>query len=451
MNTVAVVLLIFVMIAFNALYVAAEFATVGSRRSRIQEKAESGSGPAKGLLTIVHDPKRLDNYVAACQIGITLSSLVAGAYGQAQLIPVFEEWFGGASRAVAVLVVLLFITALQVVLGELLPKTVALRYPEALAIATLTPMRISQWLLRPLVAVFNGSAFTIMKRLGLHIDHSHSHVHSPSELAGLYRESAAGGLIDSAEREMLAGALSVTNRVVREIMTPRRRLEMVEGSTPIADALAELSASPYSRFPVTEGGEEIIGLVTLRQLFLANEQGSAATVADVAEEPMVVSEVFEVPALMATFSQQAIHVAIVVNEFGTVSGMVTREDAIEEVLGEFNDEFDIEPDPIEVTGSSVSVRGDVLLEVLAERFDLALPIDHVDTVSGFVWNHLGRQPVIGDTVTLTLKASFDADEPSGDAGAEPSQVQLRVDSVDGTLVDRVGFTLPAGEPGEDPA
>ncbi|MFW2382389.1 MAG: hemolysin family protein [Acidimicrobiales bacterium] len=445
MNAVVVLLLILLMVSFNALYVAAEFATVGSRRSRVQETAESGSGPAKSLLTILQDSKRLDNYVAACQIGITLSSLVAGAYGQAQLIPLFEDQFGSASPTIAVVVVLLFITALQVVLGELLPKTVALRYPEALAIATLTPMRISQWLLRPLVAIFNGSAFAIMDRLGLHIDHSHSHVHSPTELAGLYRESAAGGLIDSAEREMLAGALSVSNRVVREIMTPRRRLHMIEASTPIASALVELSASPYSRFPVTEDTEEIVGLVTLRDLFLANEEGTAATVAEIAESPLVVSEVFEVPPLVKTFSQQGLHVAIVVNEFGSVSGMVTREDAIEEILGEFNDEFDLEPDPITVVGSSVSVRGDVLLKVLNERFELALPIDQVDTVSGYVWHHLGRLPVVGDTVPLITGET----RPEREAGPNLAPPQLRVDSVDGTLVDRVSFALPVAGPSED--
>jgi CBS domain containing-hemolysin-like protein len=449
MNPVVVLLLILVMVGFNALYVAAEFATVGSRRSRIQETAETGSGPARSLLAILHDPERLDNYVAACQIGITLSSLVAGAYGQAQLIPLFEDRFGSASPTIAIVVVLLFITALQVVLGELLPKTVALRYPEALAIATLTPMRISQWLLRPLVAVFNGSAFAVMRRLGLHIDHSHSHVHSPAELAGLYRESAAGGLIDPAEREMLAGALSVSNRLVREIMTPRRRLVTIEASTPITEALAELSASPYSRFPVTEGGEEIIGLVTLRDLFLANEQATAATIADVAEEPMVVGEVFEVPSLMNTFSQQGIHVAIVVNEFGSISGMVTREDAIEEVLGEFNDEFDVEPDPITITGSSVSVRGDVLLKVLNERFELDLPVDQVDTVSGYVWRHLGRLPAVGDTVPLITRANLAAVE-SDDLDLARLHPPLRVDSVDGTLVDRVSFILRADERDEDP-
>ena len=452
MNTLVVLLLIFVMVGFNALYVAAEFATVGSRRSRVQETAETGRSPgAKGLLTILQDPKRLDNYVAACQIGITLSSLVAGAYGQAQLIPLFEERFGIASPTIAVVVVLLLITSFQVVLGELLPKTVALRYPEALAIATLKPMRISQWLLRPLVAIFNGSAFGIMGRLGLHIDHSHSHVHSPTELAGLYRESAASGLIDAAEREMLAGALSVTNRVVREIMTPRRRLLTIEASTPIPEALTELSASPYSRFPVTEDGEEIVGLVNLRDLFLANEQGTAATVADVAEEPMIVSEVFDVPPLMSTFSEQGVHVAMVVNEFGSISGMVTREDAIEEVFGEFNDEFDIEPDPITITGTSVSVRGDVLLTVLNQRFELALPVDQADTVSGYVWHHLGRLPAVGDTVPLIAGATAAATESTDDPDLERAHPPLRVDSVDGALVDRVSFTLSIDQPEADPA
>ncbi len=440
MNVAIVLALILVMVGFNALYVAAEFATVGARRSRVQEAAESGSGPAAGLLAILRDPQRLDNYVAACQIGITLSSLVAGAYGQAQLVPLLEERFESASRTVAVIIVLLFITSLQVVLGELLPKTIALRYPETLAIGTLTPMRISQWLLRPFVAVFNGSAFAIMRLLGLHIDHSHSHVHSPTELAGLYRESAAGGLIDTDEREMLTGALAVSNRVVREIMTPRRRLVTIEAATPISEALDEFSASPYSRFPVTEDGEEVVGLVTLRDLFLTNEKETPATVGEIASEPMVVSEVFEVPLLMNAFAQRGIHVAMVVNEFGSISGMVTREDAIEEVFGEFYDEFDDEPDPITLTESTVSVRGDVLLEVLNDRFDLALPDDRADTVSGYVWQHLGRRPVVGDTAPIITKTA----EMTGDADAVEPDRQLTVDAVDGTLVERVSFPRQVG-------
>lgn len=450
MDTVIVVLIVFVMVGFNALYVAAEFATVGSRRSRVQENAESGSGRAAGLLQIMQDPAKLDNYVAACQIGITLSSLVAGVYGQSRLTPLFENWFGAGARGLAVLTVLLLITSLQVVLGELLPKTVALRYPEKLAMATLAPMRVSQWLLRPIVVFCNGSAFWLMKRMGLHIDHSHSHVHSPEELAGLYRESAAGGLIDASEREMLAGALSVSNRVVRDVMTPRRRLVMIDGNVPVPDALRELSATPYSRFPVTAGGEDIVGIVTLRDLFIAAEAGSTAAVSEIMTAPLVVSEVLEVSPLLNRFSSEGIHVAIIVNEFGTASGLVTREDCIEEIFGEFNDEFDIEPDPVSVTGTRVSVRGDVLLSVVNERFGLALPADEVDTVGGYVWHHLGRLPVEGDEIpilTATSRAALDSDDDSeddsdDDADLPGEHLPLRVDSVHGTLVDRVSFDLP---------
>ncbi len=435
-------LIILVMVGFNALYVAAEFATVGSRRSRVQESAESGSSQANGLLMILQDHSKLDNYVAACQVGITLSSLVAGAFGQAQLTPIFEDILGGfGGRTLAIVVVLLLVTSLQVVLGELLPKTIALRYPERLATATLPPMRISQFLLRPLVAVFNGSAFWLMAKLNLQVEKGHTQVHSPQELAGLYRESAEGGLIDTAEREMLAGALSVSNRVVREIMTPRRRLVMVEKDVPIDEALQTLSASPYSRFPVTDGGEDVVGLVTLREIFTANENGTAQTVGDVASEAMVVGEVFDVPPLLNTFSTEGVHAAIVVNEFGTISGLVTREDAIEEIFGEFNDEFDVEPDPITIAGSDVSVRGDVLLKILNERFKFALPDDEIDTVGGYVWHHLGRLPAVGDEIPIVTAAHIAAlNSEEDDVEAPPPHPPLRVDSVDGTLVDRVSFT-----------
>jgi len=354
----------------------------------------------------------------------------------------FEEWFGGAARWLAVLTVLLLITALQVVLGELLPKTVALRYPERLAMATLKPMRVSQWLLRPIVLFCNGSAFWLMKRMGLHIDHSHSHVHSPEELAGLYRESADGGLIDSAEREMLAGALSVSNRRVREVMTPRRRLVMADANATVADALQELSASPYSRFPVTDGGEDVVGIVTIRQLFIANEAGSAVTVRDVMSSPLVVSEIYEVSPLLNRFSTDGIHVAIVVNEFGTISGMATREDCVEEIFGEFNDEFDIEPDPVTITDDRVSVRGDVLLSVVNERFGFGMPAEEVGTVGGYVWHELGRLPVEGDELPI-VTAEYEAAMVAGDD--VPELPLLRVDSVDGTLVDRVSFDLPEGK------
>jgi putative hemolysin len=429
MSVAVPLLVIAAMVAFNALYVAAEFATVGARRSRVQEAAEGGSRPAATLLAIMADPARLDAYVAACQIGITLSSLVAGAYGQAQLTPLLEPALGSiGGRGLAVLIVLVAITATQVVLGELLPKTVALRYPERLAMATLVPMRISQVVFRPLVALFNGSAFKLMKLWGLQVDHTHAHVHSPEELAGLYRASAAGGLIDASERDMLAGILNVEARLVREIMTPRTRLVTVSGSMAVADALARLAEGPHTRFPVMID-DDVTGVVDLRDLYLHARADPATPVADLARSVVAVGEVVSVPALWRTLRDEAQHCALVVNEYGDVAGLVTLEDAIEEIFGEVHDEFDLEDEPITHLDGRVSLRGDVLLSKLTDRFGLRIDTPGVETVGGLVWHRLGRTPAPGDVVDIS------------DGGP-----QLRVDAMERRSVTRVSFPDPAVAP-----
>ncbi|GAA5436708.1 hemolysin family protein [Deinococcus aquaticus] len=407
MNAALPLLVILVMVAVNALYVAAEFAAVGARRSRVQESAESGNRAAVTLLGILRDPQRLDTYVAACQIGITLSSLVAGAYGQSQLTPLLTPSLGPVGGEVAAtVVVLILVTALQVVLGELLPKTVALRYPERLALATLRPMQFSLLLFRPLIALFNGAAFALLRAAKMDVQHSHAHVHSPEELQDLYRESADGGLIDANEREMLSGVLNVEGRVVREIMTPRTRTLTVPADLSVREALTRLAPSAYSRFPVTAatsemGSEEVVGVVHLRSLYLSAERSPDGAVRSVMREPLVVAEVMGVPDLWRRLRDSGRHSALVVNEYGSVSGFVTLEDALEEIFGELQDEFDQEEEPISVQGGRILVRGDVLIDVLNSRFDLDLPTDEVDTVSGLIWQELGRLPQPGDEVSVT--------------------------------------------------
>lgn len=429
MSTVLTVVVVLVMVAFNALFVAAEFATVGSRRSRVQQSAERGSRSAARLLEIMRDPKRLDAYVAACQIGITLSSLVAGAYGQAQLTPLLEPHLGAVGgRTAAVVIVLIAITGLQVVLGELLPKTAALRYPERLAIATMPPMRLGQWLFRPLVAVFNGSAFGLMRWWKLDAEHGHAHVHSPEELAGLYRASAAGGLIDATERDMLAGILNVDDRLAREIMTPRIRLVTAAADATATEALAELAEGPFTRFPVVGDGGVIVGIVELRTLFELVQRGEDVTVGEVAEATVEVPEVASVPALWRALRDATAHCALVVNEYGDIAGMVTLEDAIEEVFGEVRDEFDDETDPIVVAQGRVDVRGDVLLTVLEDRFDVDFGLPDVDTIGGLVWHHVGRTPRPGDVVP-----------------ARPGHPAIVVDTMHGRTVAQVSFEHPSAE------
>lgn len=429
MSVAVPLLVIVVAVVFNALYVAAEFATVGSRRSRVQENAEAGSGVAQRLLAILTDAKHLDSYVAACQIGITLSSLVAGAYGQAQLTPVLEPALGGVGgRGVAVVVVLVLVTGMQVVLGELLPKTAALRYPETLAMATLLPMRVSQWLFRPFVAVFNGSAFRLMKLWNLQVDHSHAHVHSPEELAGLYRASAAGGLIDASERDMLAGILNVDHRLVREVMTPRPRLVTVSDAVTVREALDELASGPHTRFPVRSSDGDIVGVAHLRELFVQVQQDPDRLVRDVARPVVSVTEVVSVPNLWRILRDESQHCALVVNEYGDVAGLVTLEDAIEEIFGEVHDEFDVEDDPITTSGGRVSVGGEVLLATLEDRFGLQFDAAEIGTVGGLIWHHFGRTPATGDIVRL-----------------EPGGLEIRVDAMDGRSVIRASFAEPGGD------
>lgn len=430
MDVAIPLIVILVMVVFNAFYVAAEFATVGSRRSRVQEAAESGSRSARGLFAIMNDPAHLDNYVAACQVGITLSSLVAGAYGQGQLTPLLEDVFGASARFVAVLIVLAGVTTLQVVLGELLPKTVALRYPERLAIATLPFMRLSQVIFRPFVAIFNGSAIALLRWRGVdtHGD-GHARTHTVEELASLYRASAAGGLIEDAERDMLAGVLAFDDRLAREIMTPRRRLTTLSGALPVAEALREASSTVHSRFPVDDETDDLSAIVHLRDLYRyvhTPDADLSLTVADVARTAAVVPEVLTVPRLWRQLRDNSRHTALVVNEYGSVTGLVTLEDVVEEIFGEVLDEFDLETEPISVDGDRVSVRGDVLIEAVNDRFGLQLPDDDVGTIGGLVWHQLEREPEESDVFTV------------GD-------VEFRVDQVDGRQVERASFALPQPE------
>ncbi len=428
MSVVLTVAAIAVMLALNALYVAAEFATVGARKSRVQAQSQDGNRSAAKLLEILRDPIALDDYVATCQVGITLSSLVAGAFAQARLTPLFEPIFGSGGRAVAVLVTLLIITSLQVILGELLPKTAALRYPERLAIATLRPMQISKVLFRPLVKVFNGSAFAIMRALRLNTEHSHAHVHSPEELAELFQESAAGGLIDAAERDMVAGVLNVEQRRVREIMTPRRRVVGVHADEQVATALDRVVETPHSRFPVWgESVDDVTGIVHLRGLYLGSGSDPSASVASITRPVLEVAETLSVPELWGRLNENEQHCALVINEYGGVAGLVTLEDALEEIFGEVRDEFDVDPDPIVLVDGRVSVAGEVLLADLNQRFGLSLPTGDVDTIGGLIWHSLSRLPAVGEQVSI---------------GEEPIAVQI--DAVDGNAIERISFALPGG-------
>jgi putative hemolysin len=424
----AVTAVLVLLILVNALYVAAEFSTVGSRRARIAGLAEKNVRSAQALLPILEDRSLLDRYIAACQVGITLSSLLVGFYGQAQLTPMVAPLMervglsSAAARSVTVTAVLLALTFLQVIFGELLPKSIALRFPERLSTLVVFPVRWSLVVMRPLIALLNGSALLILRRLGRGAVEE-GHVHHPDELEIVFSESAAGGLIDAGERDMLSNVFHLRQRVARQIMVPRTRVTAVSVATKAGEAIRELIASPHTLFPVYEGViDRILGVVELRELWALAREDPKSDLTSIVRPIPVLPEFLPVTDVWARLRLERASMAAIFDEYGGVVGIVTVEDVLEELFGEMQDEFDQETELYrEEPGGMVSVRGDLLISEVNERFLLALPEGRADTIGGLVMDRLERAAREGDEVTV--------------AG-----VRLRVTEVAGQAVSQVRFS-----------
>src|SRR5262245_60454357 len=262
-----------ILILLTAIYVAAEFATVSVRRTRVQQLADAGNPLAAWLLPIVESPGTRDQYIAACQIGITLSSLILGAYSQATIAvwitPLFESLAGLqplAAQSTAAVVVLLGLTVAQVVLGELVPKSLALQYPTQTAIYTLLPMLGSRWIYRPFIAWLNGTSTALLRAIGAPAQ-GHRHIHSPDEIALLITESRDGGLLEPDEHRRLQRALRLNLRQAKQLMVPRRRIAALDVDTPLTEVVAVVAQSPYSRRPVYRGSiDNVIGMLHTKDL-----------------------------------------------------------------------------------------------------------------------------------------------------------------------------------------
>ena len=273
-------------IAGNAFFVAAEFGAVGVRRSRVRRMAEDGSFLAGRLLPYVNDAARLDRYVGASQIGITLTSLVLGAFAQATvgiaLAPVFERTFGlepATAVSASAIAVLAILTAIQVLIGELVPKQIALQYPTETALATVLPMRWAIAVFRPFLALLNGSANGILRLVGIHAT-AHRHIHSPDEIELLIAESRDGGLLEADELDRLRKALRLRLKTAADLMVPRQQLLMISADSSWSDVLRTAAASPYSRLPVYRGSrDDIVGIVRVKDVvyrFVTDGAGNIA-------------------------------------------------------------------------------------------------------------------------------------------------------------------------------
>ena len=328
------------LILANGLYVAAEFGAVGVRRSRVRRMAEDGHGLARRLLPHVRDPVALDHYVGASQIGITATSLALGALAQATLsvalAPVVERltgWDEVTALSVTIVGVLAFLTGCQLILGELVPKALALQYPTQTALATVLPMRWSLRLFQPLLVTLNGSATLLLRLFRLDL-RSHRHLHSPEEIALMIAESRDGGLLEPDEQRRLQRALRLGLRRARDLMVPRDRMITLPADASWDDVVRTVAGSPFSRIPVTDPATgRFVGMLRVKDLVDRYVAEGPLPLARLVRPLVELSEELPADQVITQLRDRRMHLAVLADASGQVTGLITIQDLLSELLG----------------------------------------------------------------------------------------------------------------------
>ncbi len=412
MNFLVVIAVLLILIGINAFYVAAEFALLSVPPVQLEALAEKEKWAAR-MYSNLTNTARQDHYIAVSQLGITLASLGLGMYSEHALAGIFLSWmqFFGILSAfawahwVATAAALVLLTYLHVVLGEMVPKSVAILSPMKTARIVEFPMLVSGYVLAPLVWVLNSLGNIILKILHLPISEDLSLVYSPEELSIVLEESNEGGLLEDERHDWCQHLLVLKERTLHQVMMPRVKVTGIAVSTPVREALELVRAEGYSRYPLYDGDlDHITGIIHVRDMFKALNNGQCDdSVSSLKRDCPKFPESLSVDeALDAMRSGQA-HMAVVVDEHGGVAGIVTLEDLLEDVFGEVFDEFDdTEEMPIKpVSDHEWIVDGSVILEVLSEETDTELELTDIDSVSGLIMDLLKRLPEKGDTVELS--------------------------------------------------
>jgi CBS domain containing-hemolysin-like protein len=412
------------LILLNAFFVGAEYGLVTSRRTRILELEREGNRRAKAVRRITSDPPR---FIAAMQLGVTISSLAIGALGEQVLARRFEPVM---ASALAVLLALLIVTYLHVVIGELVPKGIALTHPERTALAVSTPVRWFFTVFKPLIWLLQQSTTAILRALGLEPAGAEHEAHSEAELRMLLSSSAEQGEIEHEEQEMLYKVFDFADKEAADVMVPRPEVVAISIALPAEEALKAVLESPFTRYPVyRESLDDIVGVLHIRDLIEAmHDRGLAAVDIETIVRPAhMVPETKDLGALLAEFRRTNQHLAIVIDEYGSMEGIVTLEDLLEEIVGEIEDEFDLPDETIErIDEDTIRIDGTFTIDDFNEQFHCDLPDEDFHTVAGFVFGMLGRGAAPGDEV------SHDG-------------LRFHVDSIEGQRIDRLTVTfMPRG-------
>lgn len=400
------VAIILVLVILNALYVAAEFATVSVRAIRIQALAEGGNKTAQRLLPHLTDAASLDRYVAACQIGITASSLLLGAFGQAKLAAFIEPWLVGlaiveveTAASITATTILILLTAFQVVLGELLPKSIALRFPEKVSLTLVYPMLASLWLYSWFIKVLNGTGTWFLTLLKVPVG-GHRHIHSPEELEQLVNHGAEAGAFDEGEYKLLTRVFRFQDHTALDLMVPRLEVVGIDLASPLEESLQIMEDSGHTRFPLMDGDlDRIEGYVHLKEVTTALAGGTLTDLRQLLRPAIFAPSSLGVAALFETMRRKRGHLVFLLDEFGGTKGIVTMEDVLRQIVGEIQDEFGgREREVLRRDGAELVVGGQMLLNHLIEELGVPFQEAPTNTVGGLVLHVLGRPAEVGENV-----------------------------------------------------
>lgn len=399
-----VALVVALLIVLNGLFVAAEFAILGASRPRVERASRQGDRMAGMVARVLRDPREQDRYIATAQLGITSASLALGMYGEHHLAEWLAHHFEGwgalrwiGAHALASVTAVAFLTYLHVVVGEMVPKSLALQAPAKVAKAIAVPMRGIQLALYPLVAALNGLGNGVLRLVGVERAASDERYRTADEIGFIVAESRAGGLLDREPARIIQELLEFTELTAREVMVPRTRVVALPLGASARDVAGVLSDERHTRMPVYDGSlDDIVGVVHVKDLLARLRDGGTLEASSIREVPFVpATEPLE--RVLATLRRERAQLAVVMDEDGGTAGILTLEDLFEEVVGDIAEPGE-KPAIRRSAGGRLHAAGTVRLDELGEALGLVLEDDEVDTVGGLVMARLGHPPRVGDRV-----------------------------------------------------
>ncbi len=398
------VLIALLLVGINGLFVAAEFALVKVRKTRLAELAENGSRRAQTALDVA---SKLDAYLSACQLGITLASLGLGWLGEPAIATLIEPLFAGVggwsliyTHTIAIAIAFIIISLLHIVLGELVPKSLAIQNAESIALGTAGFLKFFYWVLYPVIWSLNSIANLILHILRIQPANEADLSHSEEELRMLVDASQKHGYLDKMEGKLLDNVFEFSDRIASEVMIPRQDMVCIFIQDTFEEILEVVKQYGHTRYLLCDDDKDhVLGLVHLRDIIRLQEQAGTKEITQIKRDILAVPEGMPISHLVQRMRSQRTHMAVIVDEFGGSAGLVTLEDMLEELVGEIYDEFESEqPDVQKLAENEYIVNGRVLLEEVSEMFEIELEEDTVSTIGGYVFARIGRKPVKGDMV-----------------------------------------------------